>query len=353
MSNPIVIELLEAYLEAAREGHFDSVAIAMTGYPNIAALDYAGDLRLEPATKDAIEILTGKIERSISGWALPPRDESLDASHVVYDLGRAPIGFDFVVWLINAELQRRLANAPAPLKVAFWTGRDVGNDGDARLSARGRDQWIDNMFRPALALICAVEDKRALQGHCPQTYVTRPLVEAARQGIEIPRLRSRITTTNDTRYITITLREAEHVPERNSKLGAWVSFAKYLQRRGDRVIFIRDFAKADERLSGFDTNPFASREIIARMAVYEHAAANLFVSNGPGVLCVFGSRPWLQFVRDADGAPEFWRDKIGLSPGDQYPWSAPNQRVIWAPDTYENIVSAWHQHIGSIVPAAA
>ncbi len=353
MSNPVVVDLLESYLEAARQGSFDSIAIAMTGYPNIAALDHAGDLRLEESTKEALEILTGKIARSVAGWALPPHDDSLDHSHVVYHLGRAPIGFDFVVWLINAELQRRLAGAPAPLKVAFWTGCDVGNDGDARLSARGRDHWIDNVFRPALALIGAVEDKRSLIGHCPEVYVTRPLVEAAKQGVDIPRLRSRLLAPKDSRrYITITLREAGHCPERNSKLGAWLSFAKYLEKRGEHVILIRDFDKAEQPLAGFRTQPEVSRNLLLRMALYEHAAANLFVSNGPTILAIFGSRPWLQFVRDADGPPEFWRDKIGLSPGEQYPWSAPDQRMIWAPDTYENIVSAWHEHIGLIVAAA-
>ncbi len=353
MSNPVVIDLLEAYLETAREGRFDSVAIAMTGYPDRAALDYAGDIQLEPATKEALEILTGKIDRSVTGWSLPPRDESLDQSHVVYNLGCGPIGFDFVVWLLNAEMQRRMAGAPAPLKVAFWTGRNVGNDGDARLSARGRDQWLDNVFRPALPLIGAVEDRRSLHGHCPQIYVTRPLVEAAKRGEEISRLRSPLLAPKDgRRYVTITLREADHNPDRNSKLGAWLSFAKYLEKRGEHVIFIRDFQKAEEPLAGFRTQPEASHNLLLRMALYEHAAVNLFVSNGPTILAIFGSRPWLQFVRDADGTPEFWRDKIGLSPGEQYPWSTPTQRMVWAPDTYENIVSAWHQYIGSIVAAA-
>ncbi len=348
MSNPCIIELLEVYLQAARDGKFDHAAVAMTGYDGIAAFDFAGDIRLEPTTVRAIALLNDKLKNSIDTWTLPPQDKNLDQSNVVYNLGCGPLGFDFIVWLLHAEMMRRKANVPPPLKVAFWTANS-----DPRLSARGRQQWVDNVFRPSLALIGAVEDEAALRGYRPEVYVTRPLVDAAKRGVTIPRLRSLLKApVIEKRYITITLREASHNPERNSSLGAWLSFAKYLEKHGEHVIFVRDFERADDPLEGFRTEPRASSHLLARMALYENAAVNLFVSNGPGILCVFGSRPWLQFVRDVDGTPEFWRDKIGLCVGEQYPWSAPNQRVIWAPDTYDNIVAAWEQHIGSIEAAA-
>lgn len=344
-SNPVVIDLLEAYLEAARKGNFDSVAIAMTGYPDRAALDFAGDVVLEKATREALGLLVDRVDESIAIRALPKPNPQLGYDYAVYNCMEGPLGFDYLVWLIYAEMIRRRAGAPAPLKVAFW----MGSKETGRLSLRDRHQWVDGVFRPALCLIGAVEDPTAMRGHSHQVYVTRPIVEAARHGQEIPRLGP---PQAGHQHITITLREADHEPARNSNLDAWLRFAVYLGRIGERVTIIRDYVKAHEPLGHYLTNPLHSTDLMSRMDLYESAKANLFVSNGPTILAIFGSRPWLQFVRDADGTPEFWRDKIGLSPGEQYPWSAPDQRVIWKPDAYDNIVSAWDEHFGSIEAAA-
>jgi hypothetical protein len=58
--------------------------------------------------------------------------------------------------------------------------------------------------------------------------------------------------------------------------------------------------------------------------------------------------PWRQFVDvKEDGhvyapdTPRFWRAKQGVEVGDQYPWSASDQRIIWAKDSFDNIVEAW------------
>ena len=42
----------------------------------------------------------------------------------------------------------------------------------------------------------------------------------------------------------------------------------------------------------------------------------------------------------APNTPKFWRDELGLEVGQQFPWARPDQRVIWAPDDYENLVKA-------------
>ena len=369
--NPEVIELLESYLEIAREQpRFAHCAIVMTAHPGVAALDFAGEISLQESTLEALtgcdyvgkplpargEWLAGKISQSISKWKLPPRNEHLDESFVVYNIANGPLGFDFVVWLVEAEMTRIRKNAPGPLVVGFFKGRQAETHVD-RYTAQRRN-WLNNVMRPALKLIGAVEDMAAIGGHYKDIFVTRDICRAARAGFEVPKLRA---PPNDIdpiwrqlpdQYVTITLREATNWPHRNSNIDEWLKFADYLTGRGENVVFVRDTAKADEPIEGYLTCPEASRDLIRRMELYERARCNLFVSNGPAVLGVFGSRPWLEFVRlepeDSGYAPDtpiFWAKHHGVAVGTQYPWSAPDQCLVWKPDTYENMVEAWNAHI--------
>lgn len=324
-SSPQVIELLEAYLETAKEHEFNHIAIAMTGYPNIAALDFAGDVALECGTREAVGLLTSRLEASIDDWTLPPRDESLDASHVVYNVANGPLGYDFIVWLVDAEMTRIREQAPAPLKVAFWLGK-TGNANECRL------HWLNNLFRPALELIGAVESHQALRGRNKPIFVPRDIIAAAKLGEPVPVLQG-YDDLWGRGCITITLREASYDSGRNSNHTDWLRFARYLRDRGEVPIIVRDTAKADEPFEDFITAPKASRNLLDRAALYQSARANLFVSNGPSSIAVFGDRPCLLFTRGQDG--------YGLSHGEQFPWSRANQRIVWAPDTYDNIVSAW------------
>lgn len=335
-STPEVIELLEAYLETAKTHSFGSVAISMVGYPNIAACDYAGDIALELAQRDALCLLHGKLQSSIDDWSLPAHDETLDQSHVVYNVRNGPLGFDFLIWLVEAEMIRVRAGAPAPLKVAFWLGKSGKLTPD-------RQHWLNALFRPALRFIGAVEDERAMRGHHKPLYVPRDIVAAVRAGESVPRFH----TSTPSPYpgaVTITLREAAHDTSRNSNLEAWLAVAHVLEREGDDVVFVRDTARAHESLSGFTTCPQASIDLDARLALYQAAKANLFVTNGPVGLVMFGNSPWLEWC-DPKHSECFaipWRDAHGISMGEQFPWSLPTQRIIWQPDTYANIVAAWN-----------
>lgn len=346
--NQDVIELLEVYLETARKHRFDHIAIAMVGHPNVAATDFAGEISLEISQLEALGLLSRQLARSIDNWSLPARDEKLDVSYVCYNLANGPLGFDFLVWLIDAEMTRCRENAPAPLKVGFWMGRDA----EDRMVRDHRRGWLENVFRPLLGMIGAVEDSTAVFGYSKPVFVTRDIVAAAENGERVPRLKPtrRLSLSPEAEAsVTITLRESSHWPHRNSNLDAWLRFASWLRTNGQHVVFIRDTEKADEPLAGFTTIPLASRDITVRQALYESAKANLFVSNGPAAMAIFGNRPWLQFVSlepdDSGYAPntaQFWAENAGVPPGEQYPWAGNDQRLVWGADTYENIMTAWH-----------
>ncbi len=254
-------------------------------------------------------------------------------------------------------MRRQRLKAPPPLKVGFW----FGQDGESGLETEYRSTMFTHVVQPILNLIGAVEDKRAVLGLCDQDSKEfapfRTLVQAARAGESVPKLKARPQVIEQVRKwldgrrpITITLREAEHWRHRNSNRVAWVAFANDLKKEGKHVIFVRDTARANEPIEGQETCPLASVNLEVRVALYEEAEANLFISNGPASLAWFGTRPYLQFVSlDEDGAfaagtSRWWEEYCDMKPGDNYPWAAElYQRIIWDLDTYPNIQQAWKE----------
>jgi hypothetical protein len=114
------------------------------------------------------------------------------------------------------------------------------------------------------------------------------------------------------------------------------------------VILVRDTACANEPFYSWEICPLASTNLHMRMALYEQAKCNLFVANGPCTLAQFSDRPWLCFTPiEPDDSPYkantamFWRMYVGIDVGEQFPWSRPDQRIVWKKDTYENICTAW------------
>jgi hypothetical protein len=286
---------------------------------------------------------------------MPPRDNALGADYACYVVPYSPLCFDFICWLIDREMHRIREKAPAPLKVGFFFGHDgkAGLDGDPF-----RIQMLEHVVRPALRLIGAVEDPAAIGGQFKGVFVPRDIVTAARNGEAVPILKATPHTKADMatwaanrvglRPVVITLRESGHWTHRNSDLETWIKFARYLQSQGEKVIFVRDTAKADEPIEDFVICPRASRDLDSRMALHELAKMNMLSSNGPAGLLLFSRCPWLQFIDIKEegfiytpDTPRFWREKHNVEVGDQYPWSLPNQRIVWAKDTFDNIMGAW------------
>src|SRR6185436_290868 len=114
-------------------------------------------------------------------------------------------------------------------------------------------------------------------------------------------------------------------------------------RSGEDVIFVRDTAKADEPIEGIETSPRASRDFLYRAALMFSARANMFVANGPSLLAWYSDVPFLNFKllcpeepEWGPGKPAFWH-RHGMAPGDQLPWTAPTQRLVWEEDELKNI----------------
>lgn len=344
--NAEVEALFLRWAEKARQGRLRYAAVVACENIGHVDVEHAGSGGCEFAANFGFDLL----KNNIFGNKKPGGATGLGADYVRYDLARAPVGWDFASWLIDMEMARIRASAPAPLKIAF-----VG-DVSGRQWGPTEQQMVEKVLRPLIGLIGAVEDTRAINASVTKEfYMLRYVTEAAQQGEPVPMFKAGDGQVHD--YVTITLREAEHWPHRNSNIEAWSKFAHELRRRGENVVFVRDTAKAGEQFEDFITSADAARDINKRSALYASAKCNLFVSNGPWYLALFGDRPWLMFnaVSSADhfdaNKPEMWKEFHGIGEGEQFPWSQPDQRIIWKGDDYETMIAAWDDLASSIAPA--
>jgi hypothetical protein len=375
--NKEAVELLERMLAWAKRGSVRYAAVLIVEDPNYASFESKGillpsddvtDVNKVPleiaGASDAEEQLPEVLERFKASIVPrvknrldpPPRESTLGADYVVYNVAAMPISYDFVPWLIRQKMRMQASGLLGPLKVGFW----FGQDGATGLVTEYRQTMFQHVVKPLLALAGAVEDPKAIGGVYDQAEGFGPALEimkAARAGEAIPRLRATPTSLevvkewveDDTPIATITLREAEHWRHRNSNKAAWLAFASDLKRDSYRVIFVRDTARADEPIEDWEICPYASVDMEIRFALYELATVNFFVSNGPCELVRYGSRPWLVFTALDDDGPylastsRWWKSTLDMAPGDQFPWATPAQRIVWDLDTYENITRAWKE----------
>lgn len=344
-----VVKGLEWWLEEAKKGKVHYIALSSVQSGHKVAYDYFGSNGVENLAQRALKTVDQELDAVIEQRRLGKRDLDLSASCVEWPCDSTPLCWDFLIWLIAAEMTRVRLGGPPPLRVAFTRLESMH---EKKLS------FFNNVFRPLLPLIGAVEDDGAVGGRHRPVYVPLEMVSWARGGEPVPILQAspegRETMRlwlHGTKPITITLREAHHWPLRNSQIKEWQKFAKDLQNKGEDVIFIRDTAKANEPLPGFCTAPPCAFNIDLRMALYEQSKINLGVSNGPMGLTLFSEVPYLYFVnqqtRDKQylaHKSEWWMQTNGIGPGEQWPWAKPGQQMIWKRDTYRNLCEAWEQH---------
>lgn len=166
-----------------------------------------------------------------------------------------------------------------------------------------------------------------------------PLVDAARKGEAIPKLRA---TVEARRYVasslrgivnpivTLTLRNQETDPDRNSNRAAWSQFADLLRARAYHPLVLDDSnaALADGR-------GYAELDPDLRLALYERAAMNFIGNNGPQELLKFSAAPYRIVGLGLESWREHFRKYFHMEYGQQLPWAGPQQRLVYEPDTFD------------------
>ena len=278
------------------------------------------------------------------------------------DLSKVPASFDFITWLVNAEMDRRRRNVEEPLIVAFINGPDDGfRKGDVQ-NLPEKQQIMDKVMRPALALFGAKEEPGAIHGR-QYHYWYRPITDGFNCGEDVPKVRAPLNSILDVRGwlinhgvtkkpLVITLRETRYSPERNSRLDAWIDFAWRRRADGYDVVFVRDTKMADQPIDGdFLVYPEAAKDLHIRAALYSQALCNLIVANGPAELLQFSDWPFIEIKPPPDVDPmrpvsmgeSWWQRFGGITPPDSFPWLGKHQLTVWKRDTIDVIENAWKQ----------
>ena len=252
---------------------------------------------------------------------------------VTYDLSQHPSSFDAATWLIYAQMYR--ANRGFD-KLAVYIKPGFRND-NLPMDQEYRDLMVKNVVEPLISLVGA-EIVESGNGDIDFNHTFRSVCNLYKSGIEIHKIRSKMKLKYDEPYITVTLREADHWPSRNSNIEAWLEFADNCEYR---VVFIRDTKYSHAPLEGAITDPIASVDLEYRIALYDQAILNMGVNGGPMGLTSFMDCDWLWFGQlNPDyivGTPEAFEAIMGVKVGEQLPWASPTQRMAWTGDSLEEI----------------
>lgn len=361
-------QLLEGLLERVELGEVNSVAVAFAESPTVGFNDYAGTNESSFAIIANLLALQNRLLAPVlpnAPHAKAPVQSDIPANLVAYDINNEPLQFDFLPWLVTAEMTRIREGAPAPLKVAFFRGPTNIEFNQPELISQ--QYWREKVLIPMIRMIGAELSDEAIKGRRPSCYSFVEVVEAFKAGEQVPWLFPSAGAVNQvydaikdlpSNLITITLRESDHYPHRNSNPDEWLRFARKLRDEGEFVLFVRDSAKAGETFHEFPVFPLASRDLEARVALYDRAKCNFFVDNGPFTLALLGNAPWLAFVNAnpmtgyIPNTPQWWKRNHGVAVGEQFPWSSPEQRIVWKPDTFENMCAAWEEFAPKLAKAA-
>lgn len=290
-----------------------------------------------------------------------------------YDLHVSPASYDVVAFLQAAE-SWRIEREAERLRIEILPG-PWGGFRDDRFWPRTlgeRRQMLDCVVVPMCRMLPSADivlrqdrperrDTREAMGFMAPHYGLRIQAEMLRHGVRP--LRPAVDRGPIFRFggqqqlVTITLREAEHWPERNSNVAAWCAAALEIERRGYDVLIIRDTRRAAEELPGFLPHHEAALDLERRATLYRSAVCNMGVSNGPMWFTLALDAPVLMLKPTTENlmrtcTVEYFR-ACGIEPGGQIPGSPPYQQIVWAEDTTENILAAFDGFIAEQDRSAA
>ena len=292
-----------------------------------------------------------------------------------YDLAIGPVSFDFVVFLVKAEMARKRAGADKLHMVIVPDPNGV--DGMFRDKTHLYDgaeaRWrLWNICIPACALLnasvtlatdweqagklLAVGEFVYPSDWGNQTLKNRwhlvgDIISRNKSlGEDVPLLHASPHATKKVAEfyrtarlptVTMTLRST-YMGERNSNRVQWMKARDYIRERGFATLLLEDVGTALENGRGY-----GELNLDLRMACYEQAALNLQSNNGTASLCWFGSAPYRMFDAGVGASAAEWDGlfvKQGLPLGATWPWALSQQKIVYKAATADTIIEefeAW------------
>jgi hypothetical protein len=377
--------------------HADLAALAATAGDSLSTREHyltAARLAAAPGAElDAIASADAQL-------AAQPSDNCV---YAVYDLAAGPVTYDFIYFLMLAE-HFRATSGRLGLYVVF-----VPAEGDGFRHSTSRDRFLErdrklwrllNLLAPCASLVtncigmhvCASRADAATflrDAPAERVFPTRYTIDKPVCPYLLPHVLREAEHRPDIRalqapplanvivqrwlrelgagkpVVSITLRQSEFQPLRNSNVAAWRQFAGRCTQMGFHPVFIPDteaLLKGDAAaLSDFTVLDLPAFSIGYRMAVYEQSFLNMMTNSGPASLCMFHpaarSLVFKMLVPSIlTCSPEYFINH-GLQPGAQLPFAGPGQTITWQDDDAESIercfVAAVEAALAEPMPARA
>lgn len=243
--------------------------------------------------------------------------------NALYDLGKYPTTFDFAAWVV-------IAKSHGAKHVQFVYEGHIATWKYPEFLAWRR---FGNILVP-LCLLAGLPfsvGKRIEGKEFP--YLIGDVEKTYQKLGRVEKLKSVVEPTK-TGYVTVTLRESFRNKYRNSNLPAWRRFVDYLEKRGKEVVVLPECENA----------PI---DLLHRMQMYAGAEMNMGVNGGPMTLCLYSEVPYVMLnmcppnntdektydMEKLLKACDFWER--------QYSFAHARQRIVWGPDSFENIVQSY------------
>lgn len=292
-----------------------------------------------------------------------------------YDLSVGPVSFDFVVFLIKAEMARQRAGADKLQVVIVPDPNGVGGmfrDKTALYSLDEMHWRLWNICIPACQLLGAgvalaqdwAQAKQMSTGFFfpvdwdRQTLKNRrhlvgDIITAAKVGTAIPMLRAPVFARERVRdfykilglpVVTMTLRST-YMDERNSNREQWMKARDHIWSRGFAPLLLEDVGVALQKGGGY-----GELNLAVRMACYELAALNMQSNNGTASLCWFGAADYRMFDAGVGESAAEWKGLFvdqDLPLGTQWPWATPQQKIVYKPATADIIIEEFDKWAGA------
>ncbi|MEE2933733.1 MAG: tetratricopeptide repeat protein [Pseudomonadota bacterium] len=310
--------------------------------------------------------------------------------YAFYDLQICTVTFDFLSFLLRAEMHRIQSNFKS-LHIVFVPGDD---DGFRMMHLTGDvSRWrLQNMHIAACSFLSSIEgitvcptraqatsiEDNLASNIFPVDYTThifdsQKAIQASidafmfagvvirhLKGDEVPVLTPTLRAqqyvrewyekhANGRKVIAITLRESPNDPARNSNLDAWARFAATIDENEFLPVIIRDtdavFLPVPEELKGLCHFNEAAIDLDLRLAFYESAFLNMLVNNGPLQICYLNPKirylAYKMFNATNEADERATCGVYGIPIGGQLPMATPFQRIIWNDDCYETLVDSF------------
>lgn len=267
-----------------------------------------------------------------------------------YDLGKSPATHDFVNWLVRAERQRKSQGADT-LNVYLVPGARLYSDRDKQYTPEQREWRVQNLLMPLARLVPSVRNVGYGDGlqdlpYGPPGFAAESIFKAPSAARQVV---AKLTPPN---AVTITLRNSDFEPMRNSRQGEWEKVGDWLQEHGYNPIFIPDM-EADMRgkhaPTRFAEYVAASYNFALRLALWESAKLNLMVNGGPMAMALHSDVSALVFKAFV---PEVYQcsnkaasARTGYSPHTDWCTAGYTKKVFWEDDTAKNVIPVLAEHL--------